>query len=87
MRACSIPGSLMSTVNRTAPVTLARPSWRGTGLPITRSASFTGSGGGSSSGYLAFDLGECDAGDADWEYLRMHAQDFPTDSTASTTCG
>ena len=36
-RACSIPGSFTSTVKRAAPVTLARPSARGTDLPITAS--------------------------------------------------
>ena len=50
MRPYSMPGRWRSTVNMARPVTLARASSRGTGLPITARSALGGSGGGSSAG-------------------------------------
>ena len=61
-----MPGSVTSTVKRAAPVTFARPFERGTGLPITLSSAFGGSGGASSGRHAALDFAQADAGDADW---------------------
>ena len=50
MRPYNMPGSTTSTVKRVAPVTLARPSCRATGLPMTERSAFVRSAGGSSTG-------------------------------------